>query len=79
MQRWDWKDTEEESFCRAPHNNDSEGKVPILNVVHFVLLSDKAEKLDLDYARFLAFKPAIVRAEAKKIKLHSTGLNEQNY
>ncbi|KAK4574625.1 hypothetical protein LTR86_001466 [Recurvomyces mirabilis] len=79
VQRWDWKDTKEEMYCRAPHTNHPQSKTSIPNVIHFISLTDPGEILDLDYARFLALKAAVVRAGAMEIKIHTTGLNQKNY
>nr|POE71825.1 hypothetical protein CFP56_11701 [Quercus suber] len=74
---WNWKDTEEEVFCRAPH----ELPVPISripNVVHFILLAEEGEQAELSYAPYLAIKAAILRMNAVEIKIHSYGVNKPN-
>ncbi|KAK5108975.1 hypothetical protein LTR62_007609 [Meristemomyces frigidus] len=79
VQWWDWKDTKEEIYCRATHNDSTHGKEPIPNILHFVLLSPPGVKAELDYRHFLALKAAVLRAKAEEIKLHTTGLNEHNH
>ncbi|KAI5361107.1 hypothetical protein Slin15195_G122190 [Septoria linicola] len=79
IQRWNWKSTPEERFCRNSqtlHSSSSKELIP--NVVHFVLLAEEGQQAELDYARFLAIKAAIIRMDAREIKLHTYGLNNAN-
>lgn len=73
---WDWQDTPEEVFCRNPPEISLKDRIP--NVVHFILLADQGEEVELSYARFLAIKAAILRMEGATIKIHTSGINRSN-
>jgi hypothetical protein len=75
-QWWDWKETEEEIFCRAAH--DLNGKEPIPHVVHYILLSDEGAQYELSYATFLAIKSVLLRMKPEEVKIHHFDLNTSN-
>jgi hypothetical protein len=87
---WDWKDTDEERFCRNRNSLDiqnlvvngstADPKSPIPNVAHFVLLSAKGELYQMTYPRYLSIKAAILRLNATEIKIHiyESGLDTDN-
>lgn len=78
VQWWDWNDTNEEIYCRGAHDNTTHSKKPLPNVVHFILLAESDEEVELDYARFLALKAAVLRSDAQEVRLHTTSLNQDN-
>jgi hypothetical protein len=77
MKIWIWRDTKEEKYCQAAHELEA-SKALIPDVVHFVLLADGNENVELSYSNFLAIKSALLRINASKIKIHTTGLNVAN-
>ena len=78
VQQWDWKDKPNEIACRAPFDSLS-SKAPIPNVVHTILLPREGEETELSFSGFLAIKSTLVRLNATEVKIHSYGINTQNY
>jgi hypothetical protein len=75
-QWWNWKETDEEIFCRAVH--DLEDKEPIPNVVHYILLSDEGAQYELNYATYLAIKTVLLRLKPTEVKIHHFDFNTSN-
>lgn len=73
--RWNWKDTQEEVFCRAPNLEPSQEPIP--NIVHYVLLG--TNKAEMSYKTFLSIKATLIRMKPTEVKLHTYGLVESNH
>jgi hypothetical protein len=74
---WDWKDTNEEVWCRMPYNSP-DSKDPVPYVVHYILLGKNGRMAEMCYPAFLSIKATIIRMNPTVVKLHTYGLDTSN-